>query len=302
MITTQIVCGQERPLYMDNGLHMQLTEKVVTSVHKKDKDWFAIVDGEEGVGKSVFAFQIAKTLDPNFSYKQVVFNANEFIKAVMTAQKNQCIVFDEAFTGLSSRTSLSEINNLLVSLMMEMRQKNLFIILVMPTFFMLDKYCVLHRAKGLFHVFSREGRRGYWHFYNKRSMKFLYLKGKKFYEYNEVKPVMFGKFQDQYMLNETEYRKTKTKALHHKERKTKAEKYMFQRNVLFYLLYKRFNKTQTELVTLCKECDFDIEQKAISDAVKDISIKQQFKEALEEKQEEVNTEKSVVPNFVPTPL
>ena len=153
-------------------------------------------------GKSVLAMQIAKILDPNFTENQIAFTPNEFIKLVSRAKKHQCIIFDEAFTGLSARGALSEINQLLVSLMMEMRQKNLFIIIVMPTVFMLDKYVVLHRARCLIHVHLRNHRRGFWKLYSKERMKLLWLRGRKEYNHNVVKAIIFGRFLNQYTVNE----------------------------------------------------------------------------------------------------
>ena len=50
----------------------------------------------------------------------------------MKRKKGQCIIYDEAFTGYSSRSSLSPINRVLVSLAMQIRQKNLFIIIILP--------------------------------------------------------------------------------------------------------------------------------------------------------------------------
>lgn len=282
--------GKEKPLYMDNGLHYQLTEKVYPSVKKKDFDWFVVVDGQEGAGKSVFAFQIAKTLHPNFTHENIAFTANDFIKLVVKAKKNECIVFDEAFTGLSSRTSLSEVNNILVSLMMEMRQKNLFIILVMPSFFMLDKYCVLHRAKGLFHVYTTQGRRGYWHFYSKKGMKYLYLTGKKFYEYTGSKPIMFGKFQDQYTINEVKYKTEKKKALHKKKRETKSAIHKFQRDILLWIIMKDYRKTQQETSDLCRKYGFKIDRSNISHILKEKEAQLKIKEIMDgEIDEEENT-------------
>lgn len=253
---------------MDNTLHRQLTKKVIPSVQKKDFDWFTIVDGEEGSGKSVFAFQIAKVLDPNFTNEQIAFNANDFIRLVVKAKPHQCIVFDEAFTGLSSRSSLSEINLLLVSLMMEMRQKNLFIILVMPTFFMLDKYCILHRARGLFHVYMRKNRRGSWKFYTRQKMKYLYLKGKKFYEYNSVKPFVFGRFEDQYMIDEAIYRETKRSALHKKKRATKAAVYKLQRDCLIYGMYKSFFKSnKSATARYASKLDLGLKRRVINEII-----------------------------------
>ncbi len=287
MITEHIVEGETKPLYMDGELYNQLDTKVRPSVQKKDKDWFIAIDGEEGSGKSVFGMQIAKVLDPNFTHEQVAFNSNDFIRLVMRSKKYQCIVFDEAFTGLSSRSSLSEINNLMVSLMMEMRQKNLFIIIIMPTFFMLDKYCALHRAKGLFHVYTRDGKRGYWSFFDRRGMKYLYLNGKKFYEYGSQKPILFGRFQDQYMINESKYREVKSDSLHKKKRATRAEVYKMQRDILFWVLIKNYNKTQQEVSDLCRKEKYKIDRSSIS-----LIIKERMKNKLIDKalQEEVNSE------------
>jgi len=122
--------------------------KVLPKIRKKDFDWVWIVDGVEGCGKSVFALQLAKILDPTFNLSRVCMTPQEFTRAILKAGKGQCVVFDEAFTGLSSRASLTEINRLIVSLMMEMRQKNLFVIIVMPTIFLLDRYVAIFRARG----------------------------------------------------------------------------------------------------------------------------------------------------------
>ena len=284
-----MVNGEEKPLYMDGCLYEQLTTKVMPSVQKKDWDWFCIVDGMEGSGKSVFGFQIAKVLDPNFTHEQIAFNANDFINLVVKAKKNQCLVFDEAFTGLSSRTSLSEVNNILVSLMMEMRQKNLFIILIMPSFFMLDKYAVLHRAKGLFHVYMEDGRRGFWNFYNQKRMKYLYLKGKKFYEYHWAKPIIFGRFQDQYMINKEPYIKIKKTALHRKRRQTKGEVYKSQRNTLFHVITQRYGITQRDLAKTCTEEGYKIDNKAISLIVREKMRNSIIEKALDDNLKEEET-------------
>jgi len=289
MIINQMVNGEEKPLYMDGCLYEQLTTKVMPSVQKKDWDWFCIVDGMEGSGKSVFGFQIAKVLDPNFTHEQIAFNANDFINLVVKAKKNQCLVFDEAFTGLSSRTSLSEVNNILVSLMMEMRQKNLFIILIMPSFFMLDKYAVLHRAKGLFHVYMEDGRRGFWNFYNQKRMKYLYLKGKKFYEYHWAKPIIFGRFQDQYMINKEPYIKIKKTALHRKRRQTKGEVYKSQRNTLFHVITQRYGITQRDLAKTCTEEGYKIDNKAISLIVREKMRNSIIEKALDDNLKEEET-------------
>lgn len=263
------VNNEDKPLYMDGTLYERLNSTVIPAVQKKDFDWFFAIDGQEGSGKSVFAFQVAKVLDPDFTNEQIAFTSDQFVNLVVKAKKHQCIVFDEAFTGLSSRTSLSEVNNLMVSLMMEMRQKNLFIILVMPTFFMLDRYVVLHRARGLFHVYMRNGKRGYWNYYNKQKMKLLYLNGKKYYEYNNPKPMLFGRFQDQYTVDETEYRTMKKSSLHKKKRSTKADTFKTQRDFILYGVYKDLlNGNNSKLTRYCKKWDVELKRTTLSTIIK----------------------------------
>jgi len=237
------------------GLYNQLDKYVKPAVQKEDFDFVMVVDGEEGSGKSVFAFQIAKVLNPNFNLSNICFNADDFINAVTKAKKNDCIVFDEAFTGLSSRASLSEINNLVIALMMEMRQKNLFIIIVMPSVFMLDKYAVFHRAKGLFHVYMINGRRGHWRFFNRKATKYLYLNGKKFYEYEGSEHTSFGVFRKQYTIEEQQYRRKKAAVFKKKRRATRAETYKDQRDVLLYALMKELGKSQREMARFLGKYD-----------------------------------------------
>ena len=270
------VDNQTINLYMDGGLYNHLEYGVKVSVKKKDVDYVLIVDGEEGSGKSVFAFQKAKVLDPNFDLNQICFTPQEFVKAIVNAKPYSCVVFDEAFTGLSSRAALSEVNKLLINLMMEMRQKNLFVIIVMPTIFMLDKYAVLHRAKGLFHVHLKNGKRGFWRYFNRKRLKKLYFNGKKFYDYMVQRPRSFGVFRDQYMINEKNYRERKRKALKGKQRRTRVEVYKEQRDVCLYILIKNMKLGQRKTAKLCSDYGFSINHSTLSDV-----FNQKQKELLE---------------------
>ena len=95
---------------------------------------------------------------------------------------------------------------------MQMRQKNLFVIVIMPIIFEFNKYAVLSRARCLIHTYENHGRMGYWVGYNKKDLKNLYLLGKKTYAY-KVKSRFIGRFYGKYVVNEEEYRKKKSDAL-----------------------------------------------------------------------------------------
>lgn len=249
------VNGEKKTLYMDTQLHRQLTKNVQRSVQKKDMDYLTVIDGLEGAGKSVLGMQVAKILDPNFTVDNIAFTPIQFVKKVISAKKFSCIVFDEAFTGLSSKSSMSNANKLIVETLMESRQRNLFLIIIMPTFFYLERYVVLHRAKSLFHIiFEKDGRRGRWLLYNQDRMKKLYIYGKKYMTYRQTKPIIHGTFHDTYTVDEKQYRDIKHDSLIRKiDSKTDLNKYQEYLYALFYHLNKNKVYTQNQIVDIIKQ-------------------------------------------------
>ena len=253
--------------YMHDRLKKNIDEKIKGSLIKKDKDYVLVIDGMEGSGKSTFAFQIGKYVDNTLNINRICFDAESFREAIYKAKKGQCIIYDEAFTGLSSRSSLSGVNRMLVSLMMQMRQKNLFIIIVLPTFFLLDKYVAIFRARTLLHVYESGGRRGYFKVYNQKLKKLLFLKGKLTYEYHpkKIRVKFRGRFYGVFALGddkvEVEYKKKKERALKDTENTTinaSSIKYRTQRDLCIYLLRKETKMTYKQLSQLLDDSDFKV--------------------------------------------
>jgi len=251
-------------VYYDNFLNKGLT-KIGKSVNVEDEDRVLVIDGPEGCGKSVFGFQVAKHLDPNFNIDNVCFTPENFHNAITRASKGSCIVYDEAFTGLSARSALAEVNRMLVSLMMEMRQKNLFVIVIMPTIFLLDKYVALWRARGLFHLYRKKGKRGYWMYFNNQKKKLLYIYGKREYNYSRPKTKRRGKFYNKYTINEKAYRLLKAQALRNKSKITRKENFKDQRNILFYIIHKIYDIPQHDIALNCKKCGYRVSRNRISE-------------------------------------
>ncbi|KKK76205.1 hypothetical protein LCGC14_2865980, partial [marine sediment metagenome] len=106
--------------------------------------------------------------------------------------------------------AMSKMNRFLVRKLMECRQKNLFIIIILPTIFLLQKYVGIFRSRALFHVYvTRKGVRGYYRVYNESNKKLLYLLGHKMYSY--AKPYLKKSyvFRGKYPVDEESYRKKK---------------------------------------------------------------------------------------------
>lgn len=192
---TSEACKQ-RGYYIHMILESNL-KNLHTEVTKHDWDGFIVIDGQEGTGKTTLALQIAKYLDPSFNISRCVFTITQFLEATENAEKGQAIVFDETMGYLGSRGSMSKFNRILLKVFSEMRSKNLFIILCIPSFFELDKYPAIHRSVCLFHVNKRSRFVGY----NFNKKKLLYITGKKYYSYSFPSADFIAKFPPYFVLD-----------------------------------------------------------------------------------------------------
>jgi len=259
--------------YVEPRLQHYLDTKVKEDLSKKDKDYVILIDGYEGSGKSTFAQQIGKYVDPSLSLDRICMTADEFKEAIANAKKNQCVIYDEAVTGMTAGDSISRVGKLLKSMMMQMRQQNLFVIIIMPTIFEFSKYAVLSRAKSFFHIFESKGRRGYFVAFNKKDMKKTYLLGKKTYSYY-VKSKFKGRFYGKYTVDEQDYRKKKLEALSSIDMNEKPDVKNLHRDRLILLLYKEYNLTQENLETLLNKYGVNLKRRSIGTILEKFGGKQ----------------------------
>ena len=143
MVTIKDDKGKEWSFHVDKKLQKFLIDKVKDRITKKDKDYVLLIDGYEGSGKSTFGMQMGKFVDPSLTLDRVCLTADEFKQRILDAKKGQCVIYDEAVTGMSAGNSITRIGKLLKSLMMQMRQQNLFVIVILPSVFELNRYAVL---------------------------------------------------------------------------------------------------------------------------------------------------------------
>jgi len=181
---------------------------------QQDDDKVLMIDGRERIGKSVFGMQIAWYMsDGKLELQDICLTAEEFQKRVKDCLNGTTIIFDECYLGMASADALSKYNRLLMKMLVTCGQKNLCLILILPSVFDISKYVALHRADALLHVFKHKGKRGHFAFYNAQKVKNLYIFGKKFYSYGKIHPNFHGKFSNHYTVNEAEYRKKKLESL-----------------------------------------------------------------------------------------
>lgn len=236
--------------YIDEVIKVEL-DKIRDRVINKDMDYVACIDGDEGSGKSVLAMQICKYLDNDFGLDNIVFNSDDFINAIKNPnlKKGACILLDEAYNAVNSRATMSEVNRSMIAVATEMRQKNLFVMFVLPSFFDLDRNLAIHRTRALFHVyFGDDYSRGQYVVFPKDTKRDLYLVGKKRYSYSYPRsPFPPLRFFNQYVINEDEYRAKKAHAFQKRSVSNMAKRWMMQRNAYIKYLYQTSGMTQEEL-------------------------------------------------------
>ena len=235
MVTITGKDGVEYSFHVTRLLKKFLDEKIIKRINTRDKDYVTLVTGYEGSGKSTFASQLAKYVDHDLAVEQVVFTPEKFKEAVINAKKGQCILYDEAVTGLTAGGSITKVGRLLKSLMMQMRQKNLFIIIVIPSVFELNKYAVLHRAMSLFYVYEKKNKYS-WVGYNKKDTKRIYITGKKNHVI-KVKSKFSGRFYGNMGFEKAPYEIKKQEAFDEEDMVVdKVNKYSLQRDWYLKLL------------------------------------------------------------------
>lgn len=214
----------DRKIYADKALYTALS--IYKRGVKHDRDCLGVVVGKPGSGKSVLAQQIAKFLDPGFDLHRVYFEGEKLIRALVdpTTPKYSAFVYDEAREGLNARSSMSRTNKIITDCLAEIRQKNLYIIVVLPDFWDLDANVAKKRSRFLINVKEVPNpnatenedpfERGYFEFWNEKAKNRLYILGKKnFHEIDTYSPVFVGRFYNQYVTNEEKYREMKNLAL-----------------------------------------------------------------------------------------
>lgn len=224
-------------VYMENYLVHILNQ--AKKMLRDDWDMVFLVDGMEGSGKSVLAQQVAAYVDEKFSMDDVVFRHDKFTNWVLKAEKYRACVFDEARAGLAARNAMTNVNKALTDMLAEIRQKNLFIIVVLPSIFDLDRNVALWRSRVLLHTRTYNGKRGFYNYYGRVTKNKLYIKGKKDYSYF-IKPDYRGRFVKFYPLNEQIYREKKLENLRAlsgnnmkgvEKRKERLMKFLFLQNL-----------------------------------------------------------------------
>lgn len=174
--------------YMQSNLDM-LKEAV-----RLKWDGILLYGGFEGDGKTTICAQHMAYLDPTFNLDRVVFSVEALGKLMDTLPPGSAIQYDESWKSASNMNRYAEEQRKLIRMLTEKRRKRLYIGIVCATFFDLNRYFVIHRARAYIHVYTEGLQRGYFSFYNRKQKQELYIKGKRDWDMRVSQPAFRGRF------------------------------------------------------------------------------------------------------------
>jgi hypothetical protein len=225
-------------IYAHELLHDNLKELAKAIV--RDNSFLFLVSSQAlsvRTGKSTFTQNMAEDwnfimreehkINLDFDMRNIAFNADEFEKKAFAlferGQKYGVVILDESddLTGHSLSQEVKKIKRFL----RKAGQLNLLMIMILPDFFEFPKSIAVNRSVALITVdYGEHFERGHFKFYDFKSKKKLYIKGKAFNDYSVADCTFRGQFTGQYLVNEDEYRAEKYRDLFDDAQKEKDKR------------------------------------------------------------------------------
>lgn len=123
---------------------------------KAGQDYFAVIVGKEGSGKSTLSFLLSSLVDPAFSLSKVHYDQKTYFRNLRYGEKLAAQVIDEGGISLFGREALSKSNVELNKFFTVMRQKQNLTIINIPDYAKLDRG-VRSRVDVIFRTMHHQG-------------------------------------------------------------------------------------------------------------------------------------------------
>jgi len=152
---------------LGKGIIIDFLQEYVESVksHLKAKwDWVHVVDGMEGSGKSTFGLLIKAIYEGEWNLDRIIYDARELVENMEKLPRKSCIMMDEIILTSYKRDASTAINKVLNKAFSIVRDRNLFFILILPSYFDLDKD-LRKRARYRTYCYGKGTQRGWVIFY-----------------------------------------------------------------------------------------------------------------------------------------
>jgi len=125
--------------------HLKDLCKVIMETLKSDRDFFMVIDGPTGEGKSTLAQWIRIITNRMFKIKSTIeetsiYNRAELREKFKTLQEHQCVIADEAMNILFSRDAMKGEQKEMIRLIDMIRDRHLIPIFCLPSIWGLDRH------------------------------------------------------------------------------------------------------------------------------------------------------------------
>jgi len=142
-----------------------------------DWDYLLVVVGDTGTGKSMWCLHLleewykhilGKNITPELA-KQLSSDYQKWLKNFRELDSCGLNAYDEGATSLEAKQHLTKLSKDLTKLFNVFRSKKFFTVIVIPSFFYLNKYFRENRLRGLVWI----DKRGHYKFYTKLGISYL---------------------------------------------------------------------------------------------------------------------------------
>lgn len=200
------------------NLHNRLREKLdnVKKIVKRKWDAVFIIDGNERIGKSTLGMTAAWYLsDAKLTLNNFAAGMEDAAEKIEKLPDNSILFVDEGSLVFNSKDSMTKESKKLQKILDVVGQKNMIFIIVLPSFFDLNKNIATRRSKFLLHVYTaNDMRRGRFTYFGPNKKRQLYALGKKnFGSYSKPKSDWLGDFDDFHLPFDDEYKELKKRSL-----------------------------------------------------------------------------------------
>jgi hypothetical protein len=203
-----------RVLYLDG----KLKRKLDFAKHQigLNNDCVGAITGNEGSGKSSVAGNIMRYMtDDKFNPNMHMIGSDyeDALNKLESVPFGGALMFDEGNAFFLSTETMTRETRDLHKLFSIFRQKNLFVLIILPSFFRLSSYFAVDRTRFLIRTYMKNGKRGCFAYYGDKTKGKLYRLGKKELDDRKVAPTFRGRFTSCISLETQEYKNFKLKTL-----------------------------------------------------------------------------------------
>lgn len=187
----------------------------VKKVMKKGWDVIFLIDGIEGCGKSTLSFICGWYItEGKLTLTNICEGSSNAVDKLRTLPDGSVLIIDEGSLLFASKDVMRKEQRRLEKVLQVIRQKQMCLIIVAPSFFNLNRYVSVDRTRFLLHVYTdRNLQRGRFTYFSQKKKNLLYSIGKKNYNsYAKPKSDWIGQFAS-FAPFGSEYDKMKKKAL-----------------------------------------------------------------------------------------